>query len=59
MSQIQDLAEVVGEVKEAAVGHDITFRLVVELGGEKSAPGDVVAKVNELLTGVAEELEMR
>lgn len=58
VSQIQDLAEVVGEMKQEAVGFGITFRLVVELGGEKAAPDEVVAKVNELLKGVSDELEL-
>jgi len=59
VAQIQDLADVVGDVKQAAVGHEIAFRLIVELGGEKPAPDEVVAKVNELLKGVSEGLEMK
>jgi len=59
VAQIQDLADVVGDVKQAAVGHEIAFRLIVELGGEKPAPDEVVTKVNELLRGVSEGLEMK
>lgn len=59
VGQLQDLADVVGDVKEAAVGYEITFRLTVELGGEEPAPDDVVAEVSELLKGVSDELDLQ
>ena len=57
--QIQDLADVIGDVKAAAAGHDLTFRMTIELSGELPLPEDVVAKVSELLKGVSEDLEMK
>ena len=59
VGQLQDLADIVGDVKAAAVGHKITFQVTVELGGPEPPPDDVVAKVNELLKGVSEDLEVR
>lgn len=59
IAEIQNLAEVIADVKQAAVGHEITFRLTIELGGEKPAPDEVVAKVNELLKGVSEGLGLQ
>lgn len=57
--QIQDLAEVVGDVKAAAVGQELKFRMTVELGGETPPPDDVVANVNEVLRTVSEDLEVK
>jgi len=59
VGQIQDLADVVGEVKQGAVGHGITFRLIVELGREKPAPTEVAAEVSEVLVRVSEELKFK
>jgi len=53
------LADVVGEVKQGAVGHGITFRLIVELGREKPAPTEVAAEVSEVLVRVSEELKFK
>jgi hypothetical protein len=56
IDQIQDLADVIGQVKEAAVGCELRFRLTVELGGDAPPPDDVVARVNERLREVSEDL---
>ena len=53
-SQIQDLAETIGDVINAAAGHDITFMLKVEMG--KETPAQVVEKVSEKLMEVNEGL---
>ena len=53
-SQIQDLAEVIGDVIKAAAGHDIRFTLRVEMGNE--TPAEVVEKVSEQLKEVDEGL---
>jgi hypothetical protein len=53
-AEIQDLVDIVGELATAAVGHNLTFRLRIALGGEKDVPDDVVEKLNKLLDGVKE-----
>ena len=58
-SQLQDLADIVGDVVGAAVGYELKFRVVVELGGETEPPGDVVEKLNRSLGEVSEELKLR
>ena len=57
--QIQDLADVIADVRKAAAGHDLKFKLHVELGGDKPAPDAVVEKVNKLLKGVSNGLELK
>jgi hypothetical protein len=59
IGQIQDLAEVVAGIKQAAIGHGIRFVLVVELGGEKSTTEEVADKISGLLKKVSEELELK
>ena len=51
-SQIQDLAEIIGDVIKAAAGHDIRFTLRVEMGN--GTPAEVVEKVSEQLREVDE-----
>jgi hypothetical protein len=57
--QIEDLADIVGDLVKAAVGHDLKFRIRVELGGGALLPDEVVAKVNAILKGIASEIELR
>ncbi|MEW6541887.1 MAG: DUF499 domain-containing protein [Bacillota bacterium] len=51
-AEIQDLAEIIGELAGGAVGHDLAFRLRITLGGEKDVPDEVVEKLNKLLSKV-------
>lgn len=58
-SQIQDLAEVMGELLKAKGGYDLVFRLRIELAG-KEAPSDAVVKaVSKLLKSVDKGLELK
>jgi hypothetical protein len=57
--QIQDLADVIGNLVQAAVGHDLKFRLRVELGSGTPLPNEVVEKVDAILKGIASEIELR
>jgi hypothetical protein len=57
-SQIQDLAEVVGDITRAAAGHDLRFKLRVELGGETATPRQVVQEVNKSLSTISEHLHL-
>jgi len=57
-AQIQDFADVIGEVASAAAGHRWSVRVHVDLGDEKRPPEDVVAKVSEILRGVSKNLSL-
>lgn len=54
-NEIQDLADVVGDLVKAAVGYNLVFRLRLELGGDSEVPDEVVANMNKILTDVAED----
>lgn len=56
--EIQDLAEQIGNITKAAVGHDLKFRLRIELGGETPPPDDVVSRVNDALKEISEDLRL-
>ena len=58
-NEIQDLADVVGEVVGIAVGHDLKFTLRVELGGDTPPPDDVIEKLNKTLGGISDDLRLR
>ena len=55
---IQDLADQIPAIARAAVGHDLKFNLRVELGGEGPAAAEAVAKINELLSEVSDDLRL-
>lgn len=55
-NEIQDLADVIGDLSAAAVGHPLIFHLKVELG-EGSQPLDqVIEKINNILKDVSKDL---
>lgn len=58
-NEIQDLAEVIGNIRLATAGHELKFRLRIELGDSGLPPDEVVKKVNELLKGVSAKLQLR
>lgn len=50
IDQIQDLAEVLGELQAAAMPDKLRFHMRIELSGDQGVPGpEVVARVNEVL----------
>ena len=57
---IQDLADQIPAIAAAAVGHDLTFNLRIELGGEEppAATAKAAAKINDLLAEVADALRL-
>jgi hypothetical protein len=57
-SQIQDLADQVGELAKAAVGHEVRMRFRIEVGGSKPVPTDLVERLNMILAEVAKELKL-
>ena len=57
-NQLQDLADIVGDLVHAAVGHDLKFRVRVELRSTDSKSEETVGKINKALKEVAPELQM-
>jgi len=57
-AQVQDLADVIGEVASVVAGHRWAVRVRFELGGEKRPPEDVVEKVADILRGVSKDLNL-
>jgi hypothetical protein len=58
-NQIQDLADQIADIGQAAVGYDLRFRLRIELSGSSRPPDDVVTKINRLLQDISEDLRLQ
>lgn len=58
-NQLQDLADQLGDLKKAVVGYDLKLHVRIELGGAKTPPPELVAKINALLAEVVKELRLR
>lgn len=57
-SQIQDIADVIGELSDVAAGYSLKFRVRIEVDGERAVPDEVIQKMNEILIGVTKELRL-
>ncbi len=56
--QLQDLADLAGEILRIAAGHDLRFRLRVRIGdGAKGVPKEIVAELNDRLAEIAKFLD--
>ena len=55
---IQDLADQIPEIAQAAVGSELKFNVRVELGGDTTPDPEVVEKVNALLSEVSDDLKL-
>ena len=55
---IQDLADQIPSLLEAAVGHALEFHVQVRFGGETLPDPDAVDRVNALLAEASEELKL-
>ncbi len=51
--EIQDLADILGDIVSAAAGYDLTFHLRIELSGESPPPDEVQGKLNEFLEDIS------
>ena len=51
-SEIQDLADQVGDIKKAAAGQRLSFKVAVELGEGGATPQGILDAVNTLLAKV-------
>ena len=59
LNELQDLADSIANIRQAAVGFDLKFRLRLELSGASRPHDDVVAKINMLLQDISEKLRLR
>ena len=55
---IQDLADQIPEIAEAAVGSELKFNVRIELGGDTAPDPAVVEKINALLSEVSDDLKL-
>jgi hypothetical protein len=59
LNELQDLADSIASIRQAAVGFDLKFRLRLELSGASRPPDDVVTKLNLLLQDISDKLRLR
>jgi hypothetical protein len=52
-SEIQDLADALGEIISAAAGYDLAFHLRIELSGESPPPEEIYDKLNKSLEDIS------
>jgi hypothetical protein len=58
-SEVQDLADQMGEISKAAVGYELKLYVRVELSGTEPPPEEVVSRINVLLGQVAKGLRLK
>lgn len=56
--EIQNLAEVMGDMLKATAGLELKFKLRIELSGDSEVPDETISKVNEVLKNVADGLQL-
>ena len=59
LNEIQDLADVAGDLKSAVVGLNLRVTVRIELSGDQPPPDDVVEKVNRVLSSVSKDIRLR
>jgi hypothetical protein len=59
LNEIQDLADAIANIGQAAVGFDLKFHLRLELRGVSRPPDDVVTKINLLLQEISDNLRLQ
>ena len=57
--QVQDLADIVGQIQSAAAGHKVRFSVRVELGNGSPLPDELVTEIAALLADVSDDLDLR
>ena len=55
---IQDLADQIPDIAQAAVGSALKFNVRIELGGDAAPDPEVVGKINALLSEVSDDLKL-
>ena len=56
--ELQDLADEVAEIANIAAPYGIRFHVQIDAGTEEEVPDDVVARLNEALQRVSNNLEL-
>ncbi len=59
LNEIQDLADSIATIGQAAVGFDLKLHLRLELSGASRPPDEVVAKINLLLQDISVKLRLQ
>jgi hypothetical protein len=59
LNELQDLADSLATIRQAAVGFDLKFCLRLELSGASRPLDDVVTKINGLLREISEKLQLQ
>jgi SNF2 family DNA or RNA helicase len=58
-NEIQDLAEQLGAIKNAAVGFDLKLKLQINLEGSSSKSEEVISQINQLLESISSDLKLQ
>lgn len=56
--ELQDFVERIAEIKSAAAGTDLKFKLQIEIGDSQPSD-DVIARLNQLLQEISEKLDLK
>jgi len=59
LNEIQDLADSIANISQAAVGFDLKFHLRLELSGATRPSNDMVTKINLLLQEISAKLRLQ
>ena len=59
INEIQNLNEQISDLARAAIGFDLKFHIRVEFGSDPPPPEEAVAKINQLLHEVSEQLTLK
>jgi len=57
-SEIQDLADQLGELTKAAAGHQLRFSLHILVGTDKALPDEVLTEMNRILGGIKQGMRL-
>ncbi len=57
--ELQELADKIAELKSAAAGIDLKFKVQIEMGGESRPPEEAIEQINELLQEISENLKLQ
>ncbi len=57
--EIQELGEKIAEIKNAAAGIDLKLNVQIELGGESQPSDDAIARINQLLQDISDNLKLQ
>ena len=57
--ELQELADKIAEIKSAAAGVDLKFKVQIDLGGESQPSDSAIARINQLLHEISDNLELK